>query len=224
MSYLVNKVNDVAPVNGDIAVSKTISDYMTDTPQDTQAAYKSAQGWKPEFMSADADPLTFCFSAHSFFPFTTDYGTSTPFRYYSSTKWAFTYSNGSPYSVISKDTTYADRLIATEPPAAISYQTNVNMGVTLQAGTYLIRFVPAIDTGSAVWRIYHTDTSNGDPQYLGNHLYHNTNGKAGGHAIGVLSATETRKVYLRALTVSNAYAMYEQAMYRFSIQVQRIGS
>lgn len=222
MSYLVNKVNDVAPVNGDIAVSKTISDYMTDTPQDGQAAYKSAQGWKPEFMSADADPLNFCYSAHSFFPFTVDYG-SDPYRYYTLTDWAYTFPNISPNGVVQLDASYASPIVASKPPSPYYYSTIINNGITLQAGTYLIRFIPAIDAGYAVWRIYHTNTANGDPQYLGNRLYHNATSKAGGHAIGFLNASQARKVYLRALAVGGAYGMYEQATYRFSIQIQRIG-
>lgn len=139
-----------------------------------------------------------------------DYGRQTyaggdgAYPYDTTTRWAFTLGliNSSFRDAISG----VSWINATNPPTWTGLPNFTTMGITLPAGNYIAVWTTnggAIgQTGTVRLRQYSTNTANADPQYHGHTNTIGSNTRWGGLNIARLAFSETRKLYLRAVSVS----------------------
>lgn len=203
MSYNTLRINNKGPADGNVDIE--FNDLVTGNPVDGSiikkingvwtATQAPASGGSPELMTA-------MYSQHA-----NDTAYSPSAFPYSTTYWAYSWPNseaGGTTQILYGD---ASLVRVGRPPSYLYSHNNWSDGIQLTPGTYLITAIPAMRTGTVVWRLYHTPTTSLTGIYFGNSSVHNPgDGKTGNILIGHLEITETRNIYPKVVSGSGTYA------------------
>ena len=193
MSYLLEKLADKEPQDNNIDVA-SISDVIEGTPAEGEILVVDGNGvWSPQTgpSFSEVSPHTLNYASHG-------NGSS-----YSATAYAFSTTNYAYqwYTTATRKVIYSgvSELASTKPPAPIANSV-FPAGLTLSAGTYLIKWITGYRGTGCTFRLMHSNTSNTDIQYFGNVGRFSSTGKTGSMVVGVVTLTTTRRVRVAFLS------------------------
>jgi hypothetical protein len=216
MSYLTQKVAGVEPSVGGAVPQLGVNDLIANTPNDGQVLALNESGEWEATSAGVPPPLTLAYSAYAS---GSSYAIS--LYNYSSTLWAYQWYRNATSRYLA---TGVAEVNGVSPPATVT-NSAFPAGVTLPAGTYFVRWIPAFPTGFATVRLYHTATNGSGGVFFGSvgkvYADISNGGKHGSMAAGVFTTTTTRILRLRLITESTALTTW-QAFRNHSVVIERL--
>lgn len=203
MSYLTQKVANVEPAKDGVVPQLGLSDLAVNTPAVGQILALNESGNWAATNAGPPPPLTLAYSSN---PVAGSYSVSA--YTYNATEWAYQWYGPSTRKYLASG---VSEVAGVSPPAPTT-NSSYPAGVTLPAGTYFVRWIPAFSTGYATVRLYHTATDGSDGAFFGSvgkvYAGATNGGKHGSMAAGAFTTSTTRILRLRLITEDTSFTQY----------------